>query len=189
MSQRDWDLAEDYQREALRMAELERFAEQAKQGQRGTRSSKRPRRSRGFRWGIWLLLVAAALLVGAVAWGLSLLPELDAIGVVRDVLVLIYLFVLRLGVPLIVTLMFGSFLQHWLQQQDAKEAIARRQFETTAPCCWETKNCPESVRENCVAYQRPELPCWLALQVAGYGLKEQCYACALYTTRRVTVPA
>jgi hypothetical protein len=189
MSQRDWDLAEDYQREALRIAEQERLAELAKEGQRGTRSPKRRKRGRGFRWGTWLLLVAVALLVGAGAWGLSLLPELDAIAILRDVLVLIYLFVLRLGVPLIVTLMFGSFLQHWLQQQDAKEAIARRQYDADAPCCWETKNCPESVRANCAAYHHPELPCWLALQVAGYGLKEQCYACPLYSTRRVAVHA
>lgn len=174
MSQRNRDLAEENQGKGMRLAGPGRAA---------TKTSSAPR------LGIWLLSIVTALIVGATAYGLSLLPALDAVGIVRDVLVLVYLFTLRLGVPLIITLMFGSFLQHWLSQQDAKEMIGQQQFETTAPCCWETKNCPEAVRENCAAHQHPELPCWLALQVAGYGLKEQCYACPLYTTRRVTVPA
>lgn len=171
MSQKDLDRAEDFKRAALKTVR--------------THEPREP----GFQWRIWLPVIGVAVIVGTSAWVLSILPSINAISIVRDILVLAYLFVLRLGVPLLITLMLGSFIQHGLQQQDAKEMRASNQFGITGAPCWEKKDCPENVRAHCVAFQRPELPCWLALQVAGYGLKEQCYSCPQYTTRPATIRA
>ncbi len=181
MSYPDPTLGNLHQRELLDEAAKNNLADSARRGER------RPKRSSNFRWGFWLIVIAVAVVGGTSAWLLSILPSTNAIGILRDVLVVAYLFILRLGVPLLITLMFGSFLQHWLKQQDAKEILAQQGFQPGSKPCWVVKNCPAETRANCPAYQRPDLPCWLALQVAGYGLKEQCYSCPLYTTQPAVI--
>ncbi len=111
------------------------------------------------------------------------MPE-DLIGFVRDVLVVGYMFVLRIGVPILITLMLGAWLKHFLEERESKElpeskplALVEQQH------CWEVKQCPETEQARCVAKQRPDLPCWLALQVNGTGLKEGCYSCPIFTAR------
>lgn len=55
-----------------------------------------------------------------------MIPELEMLGnTIRDVLVLTYLFVLRIGVPLLITWGIG----YWLRQK--LEATARRPVPTT----------------------------------------------------------
>lgn len=55
------------------------------------------------------------------------------IPIVRDVLVIGYMFVLRLGVPLLITLMLGSTARKWLEENDARESKAEHQREIVAP--------------------------------------------------------
>ncbi len=43
--------------------------------------------------------------------------SVDLIGVVRDVLVIAYMFVLRIGVPLLITLMIGAWLRKLLEEK------------------------------------------------------------------------
>lgn len=48
--------------------------------------------------------------------------------------------------------------------------------------CWETNGCAESARQSCPAFQRPDLPCWLAHMEANpdLRLKPDCLACKLF---------
>jgi hypothetical protein len=93
----------------------------------------------------------------------------DILTILRDVLIVGYLFVLRIGVPILITLLIGVWLQKWLQEPQASAEPTRADLKTGAHC-WEIKNCSETQRAQCAAAQRPDLPCWLALQVSGPGL-------------------
>ncbi len=88
----------------------------------------------------------------------------DWLGFARDVLVIGYLLVVRIGVPIWLTWMLGRWLQKVLHDSDAKEAES------------------EVIRGLCAEAQRTDVPCWLALQISGHGLKPACYTCPLYTT-------
>jgi len=43
--------------------------------------------------------------------------------------------------------------------------------------CWEILNCSPQARVVCAASQRPDIPCWVARQIAGQHLPERCGAC------------
>ena len=120
---------------------------------------------------------------------------IDALGILRDVLVIAYLFILRIGVPILITFMLGAWLQKVLREPESApqpmrgEAACAEPDEAGATHCWDVKHCPENLRAQCVAAQRPDLPCWLALQVGGEGLRQTCYTCPLFTTvGQQTVP-
>ena len=92
--------------------------------------------------------------------------------------IIVGMFVLRLGMPLLITLAVG----YWLRRLDARwqaEAQARREAAIQArqeasdepkiellgaikTCCWEIKGCPETVYIQCPAYHHADLPCWMA---------------------------
>jgi hypothetical protein len=55
------------------------------------------------------------------------------IPVVRDILVIGYLFVLRIGVPVLITLMLGSAARKWLEASDAREAEKESKPTPPAP--------------------------------------------------------
>lgn len=112
-----------------------------------------------------------------------------------QVAIILGMFILRLGVPLLITLAIG----YWLRRLDARwqaEALAQREAnrlehqEATEPAlkgvngieqpCWVLKGCPETVRARCPAFRQPEAPCWLVrLRVEG-RLPAGCYACELF---------
>ncbi len=111
----------------------------------------------------------------------------DLLGIVRDALVIAYLFVLRLGVPLLITLMIGAWLKQWLEEHAAKvEPQAQPTLRLNGRHCWEVRHTPETEQAKAAAEQRPDLPCWLALQVDDGGLKQMCYTCPLFTAHAST---
>ena len=107
-----------------------------------------------------------------------------------ELTVLIGLFLLRLGVPLAITLLVGLLLR----RLDAKwETEARRSRERAvalgAPSrarrsgqlpCWLIRGCPEDLYRDCPAYKIQSLPCWLArLRVEG-RMPKLCANCTLF---------
>ena len=46
---------------------------------------------------------------------------IDLLGILRDVLVITYLFILRIGVPILITLMGGAWLRKLLEKPAAQE--------------------------------------------------------------------
>jgi hypothetical protein len=59
--------------------------------------------------------------------------SLDSIlALVRDILVVGYLFVLRIGVPLIITLMLGTWLRKLLEEKEKPAEVEQPQAEPAA---------------------------------------------------------
>lgn len=118
-----------------------------------------------------------------------------------QILAVVGMFVLRLGVPLAITLAVG----YWLRRLDAKwqaEALARKAdaalaqqeagaepvieiFKVIEQPCWVLKNCPQDAYSGCPAHQRPDLPCWLARLRSEGHLPQPCYRCELFTAGQV----
>lgn len=95
------------------------------------------------------------------------------------------LFALRLGVPLLITLLIGR----WLARLDAKwqaEELARESppgpsaARAEPPRCWEVRGCDPAACEKCPAYQLRPLPCWLAFRRLTGRVPERCFACAVF---------
>jgi hypothetical protein len=111
----------------------------------------------------------------------------------QDTLVILGMFALRLGVPVVLTIAVCHVLDR-LSVKRAEQIGAQRRANLRATAhegkvvrqlqCWEIKRCDEATRAACPAYQRPNLPCWLALQLAGCQLSEQCLTCSLYDLRK-----
>jgi hypothetical protein len=102
----------------------------------------------------------------------------------QETAIVIGLFALRIGVPLLITLGIGHLISRYYNARqpvpvDETALIARADYELGPPC-WEIKNCDPTIRESCPAYQRPQIPCWLALQVAGRDLPEECFSCEIF---------
>ncbi|MCG3208878.1 MAG: hypothetical protein FOGNACKC_02491 [Anaerolineae bacterium] len=113
------------------------------------------------------------------------------------------MFVVRLGIPIAITLAVG----YWLRQLDARwqaEALARqanalaekeagseREIEILKvidPPCWVTNNCPQAKREGCPACRLNDIPCWLARFRMEGRLPAKCYNCQLFAPRRHPLP-
>ncbi len=102
------------------------------------------------------------------------------------------MFVLRLGVPLAVTLLIG----YWLHRLDAKwqaeaqaqweagrsqpEPVQSKYLEKLAQPCWQIKGCDAATRSRCPAAQQPHLPCWVARRSPDGQLMEACYNCDVF---------
>jgi hypothetical protein len=124
---------------------------------------------------------------------------------VIDGIVILAMFFLRVGVPILVTLGIGIWLERKLRPQgtqaQSRDATARRgtiipfprvaSNGRAAPVpiahCWEVKHCDPTARAQCTAPQRPDLPCWLALQAAGGKVRAECADCELYNQPRRVV--
>lgn len=108
-------------------------------------------------------------------------------------LVFFGLVILRVGVPLALAVAVGRWLEKKLRPLDGEEARERKSariipFPGRKPMtgavrevnCWDVKKCDSTLRAQCAAYRRPELPCWLAIQAAQGRLRDECSTCDLY---------
>lgn len=111
----------------------------------------------------------------------------------QDTLVILGMFALRLGIPIILTIGVCYVLNR-VSASRAAAIASRREAQMQAAeqegkvvrqlHCWEIKRCDPAKRPSCPAYQRPNLPCWLALQLAGQPLREECLRCGMYDLRK-----
>ena len=105
-----------------------------------------------------------------------------------DGVVVVLMFVLRIGVPIALTLAFGYWLEKKLRPPEQTEntqplPIEKRWTRTGNIIqlhCWDVKKCGAATRAQCAATKHPELPCWLALQAEGHKVREECFTCAFY---------
>jgi len=106
---------------------------------------------------------------------------------VLETLVIIGMFVLRLGVPFLIVLAVGYLLRRldtrWEAEAQA-EAQMRREMEASQQVpCWEEKGCPPEDYTLCPGYQYSHLPCWLARLRAQSRLPADCPDCPRYAPR------
>ena len=105
-----------------------------------------------------------------------------------DGVVIIFMFVLRIGVPIALTLAFGYWLEKKLSlpaeehkpEQIAQPRVTRSDGKIIQLRCWDVKRCDATRRAQCAALKHPELPCWLALQAEGNKVREDCFTCVMY---------
>jgi hypothetical protein len=97
------------------------------------------------------------------------------------------LFVLRLGVPVAVTLLvaylFKRLDQKW--QADAEQGGPPTAEQATGrPPCWIEKDCGPVRRSDCPACKLADIPCWLArIRVQG-ELPKSCLNCDRFAEPR-----
>ncbi|MBM3130629.1 MAG: hypothetical protein FJ009_18615 [Chloroflexi bacterium] len=122
---------------------------------------------------------------------------------VIDGIVILAMFFLRIGAPIIVTLGVGIWLEKRLRPREAQQTPRQVRRGTIIPFprvasngrasaipvtpCWEVKQCNPTARAHCAAPKRPDLPCWLALQTAGGTVRAECADCELYNQPRRVV--
>jgi hypothetical protein len=112
--------------------------------------------------------------------------SVDIFGIVRDALVISYMFVLRIGVPILITLMLGAWLRRLLEEREEKPARAPVQLKL-GQHCWDVVHSAETDQIQSAAAEHPDLPCWLALQVTGQGVQEICHTCPHYAAEAPVV--
>ncbi len=93
---------------------------------------------------------------------------------------------LRLGLPIAITLLAGYWLARldakWQAEEQQRQEQARAEAEMPARVpCWEVKGCAPETREKCPAYQAAA-PCWIALRQADGRMPERCFTCPVFVT-------
>lgn len=109
------------------------------------------------------------------------------------ILVVITGFLLRLGIPVVVTAILVVALrridQRW--QNDAEQNI---QSETEHASlfsqfqCWITHNCPQENQDKCPAYLENNKPCWQVFRNGAGELRQKCLDCPVFSNVPVGIP-
>ncbi len=104
----------------------------------------------------------------------------------QDIGITVGMFFLRIGLPLLIVIGVGYLIRRWLEPaavQEQFEGMVRSAQEgsggvrSSPKACWEINNCPPEKRAQCAAAKQPDIPCWLARQIAGQPLPEGCMNC------------
>jgi hypothetical protein len=115
-----------------------------------------------------------------------------------EALVIVSLFLLRLGVPLAIVLVVAYFLRRldakwqaeawaeWAARSPQEEVIAKtKELQKAERPCWSLKACDETARANCVAPRHLDIPCWMARRRSEGRLPTECYNCDLFSLRQI----
>ena len=112
----------------------------------------------------------------------------------RDIGLMVAGILLRIGVPLVATLLFAWLLrkldERW-QRQAAAQKVGMRAVSLSGEGekCWEAKDCPPEKRDKCPAYAKPETPCWHVFRGKDRLLRESCLGCAFFRRAPAGLPA
>jgi hypothetical protein len=94
-------------------------------------------------------------------------------------------FVLRLAIPVAITVVAIYFLRR-LDTRWKTEAEQQLQYPLVEkPKCWEINGCSAEKRAACPGYQS-KLPCWQAFRHENGYLQETCLGCDVF--RKAPVP-
>jgi hypothetical protein len=112
-----------------------------------------------------------------------------------EVLSVVIGFLIRLGLPIALTVVAAVLLQRldkrWRQNlspaDNMKLYLAGRPAPRTP--CWDIQNCPEASRAECQAAQQSELPCWLYFWDHNQRLREGCLDCQVFKQSVAHQPA
>lgn len=109
-------------------------------------------------------------------------------------LVVIGLFLLRLAVPLAITLLIGYLLRRldarWeLETQSHSHTVATEEPAAVQQPCWEDKECSARRRSRCPARGLANIPCWLARLRVENRMPAECTGCVRFTAGTVAQTA
>ena len=93
-------------------------------------------------------------------------------------------FLLRFGLPIGVTIAVCWMLQkldrYWQKSiGEGQESVKFGQL-TNLLNCWSIKNCSEENKNQCLAFQNPETPCWQHFRLKDGNLQNRCIGCAVF---------
>ncbi len=103
-------------------------------------------------------------------------------------------FLLRLGIPLGVTMLLGWVLRRldtqWQREgQMLRPAAKASEEDLLSIPCWQIRDCPAALREACPAYQQSETPCWELLRDPDGRLQQKCLSCQVFLAAPMPVAA
>ena len=115
-----------------------------------------------------------------------------------ETLAVLALIALRIGLPLLVIFGLSYLAYRWIGEGKPASVVAGKavaadvqrvalggpaplaQVLFTNTHCWDVKGCTEEMKAKCPAVARPELPCWLAIQMKTGHLRKNCFTCDFY---------
>ena len=114
-----------------------------------------------------------------------------------EILAVLALMVVRLGVPLVIILALSYVAYRWIGEEKPSRTGATTSGATiggaaalaqvlAGPHCWDAHGCTAEMKATCPAAARPELPCWLAIQMKTGHLKQNCFDCNFYERPVIT---
>jgi hypothetical protein len=115
-------------------------------------------------------------------------------------LVVLFLFVLRLALPLFALLGVGYLYERYLVPRLSRPSQDKRQgvrvptpslgqivtqpgYAAEAVPCWEFKKCTPEQMVQCSVPRRPGVPCWLTRQIIESHLPDECLGCEIFQSR------
>jgi hypothetical protein len=94
-------------------------------------------------------------------------------------LAVIFGLLLRLGIPLAITILVFTLLRR-LDARWQREAAAEQHAPVPARPCWEVKGCSADKMKTCPAVAHPETPCWQVFRSKEGALREGCLDCDVF---------
>ena len=102
----------------------------------------------------------------------------------EGLLLAIFWFVLRFGVPILITValiwLFSKLDKRWREQAEEVRAQAVADGVIPVVKCWLLNDCPDEAKAKCLAYQNQGKPCWQHFRTKDGCLKEDCINCQVF---------
>ena len=112
-------------------------------------------------------------------------------------LIVLFLFMLRLALPLVALLGIGHLYERYLAPRFPPPSQGKRQdvrvptpslgqiapqpgYAAEAVPCWDLKKCTPEQMALCSVPKRPGVPCWLSRQIVESQLPDECLGCAIF---------
>ena len=99
---------------------------------------------------------------------------------------------LRLGIPLLITILLIRWLrrldERWQTEAKAQRSKVASTVQARNIGCWEIKGCTGEQRDSCQAYKHPETPCWQVFRASDGRLQERCLGCEVFRKSPVPTP-
>jgi len=93
-------------------------------------------------------------------------------------------FLLRFGIPFILTIVVCWFFKRIDARWKAEAEAYRKKIEATRGMsvvrCWLFNNCSEDKHEKCPAYLNQATPCWQQFRASTGQLQERCLGCGIF---------
>jgi hypothetical protein len=111
---------------------------------------------------------------------------------IEGVAALVLGLVIRLGIPVLITVLLVRGLRRLDERWQAEAEVQRSQAASTPKTkkikCWEIKGCAAEQRAACQAHARPECPCWQTFRDDSGHLQERCLGCEVFRESPVPIP-
>jgi hypothetical protein len=96
-----------------------------------------------------------------------------------SILTAIFGFLIRLALPIALTLL-AAYLLRRLDQRWQQQGSVAQPGPVAVLKCWVMNDCPPEQRERCAAYQQHNVPCWQVFRDEAGRLPQRCLGCEVF---------